>query len=101
MEGGDVGGSALLTDMLISKSGRRKEESIRGVRRRFLSSIEPFLPVLSSFQVALRRSRSASRYQKVSRIARSVSGELLVVETTNWRLFAGLREGIGACGFER
>lgn len=34
-------------------------------------------------------------------MVRSASGELLVVETTNWRLFAGLREGIGACGFER
>jgi len=102
-EGDGGGGSALVTDMVMSRSGRRREESIRGVSCSFRNSIAPVLPVaLSSFQVALRRARRASRYQNVSRVVRSVSKELGADdETMNWRLVAVFREGIGACGFGR
>ncbi len=51
-------------------------------------------------QAPVRALRTFSRYQKASRLARSTSGEILVL-TTNWRVRVGLRAGMKACGSSR
>src|SRR5690606_7946199 len=87
----------LSTEISIPTSSTLTASTMRGVKRRFLSSRTPVrFGAEVVVQVSLRHPRIFSRYQKASRLARSSSGVILVELTTNCLDCEGFRLGIDA-----
>ena len=95
------GGVSSAGERVISMpiSSTLRAEIMRAFRRIARVLMMPVRLVKGSCQVAWRRERSWWRYQKDSRVARSVWGDGVLVWWMYWRFVRGFREGIGWCWF--
>jgi len=90
---------ASFTEMSMPTSSTLTASIMRDVRRMLRSSTAPLRFGTDVVRhVARSTSRIFSRYQNASRFARSMSGEILLVLTTNCLVREGFRLGMASCG---